>query len=247
MKSSYTLRIPEELRERIKEEAERSDMSVNQYILYTLTKEIAYKEAALALKEKIKKAPTRKEALKLLESKVPDVPPLEDDKLPLSGTDHPLCLAGTAVGSWGRSKGNWKIGVTIHKRHSPAALETTESLNLGLTMFDPDAQSSLQDRGSSLSPLLGDFYLLDLDRRMKKMDVRYFRFVDDILILGATRWKLKKAIRALNETLHELGLERQLRNTCIGRTEMGLGSRRLKRPYRSSFVVRSGFMSRSVF
>lgn len=83
MKASYTLRMPEELRERIREKAERSDMSVNQYILYTLTKEIAYKEAALALKEKIKKAPTRKEALKLLESIVPDVPPLEEDKLRL--------------------------------------------------------------------------------------------------------------------------------------------------------------------
>jgi hypothetical protein len=81
MKASYTLRIPEELREKIREEAERSDMSVNQYILYTLTKEIAYKEAALALKEKIKRAPSRKEAVKLLESIVPDVPPLQEDKL----------------------------------------------------------------------------------------------------------------------------------------------------------------------
>ena len=81
MKASYTLRIPEELREKIREEAERSDMSVNQYILYTLTKEIAYKEAAIALKEKIKKAPSRKDALKLLESMVSDVPPLEEDKL----------------------------------------------------------------------------------------------------------------------------------------------------------------------
>jgi hypothetical protein len=81
MKASYTLRIPEELREKIREEAERSDMSVNQYILYTLTKEIAYKEAAVALKEKIKRAPSRKDALKLLESIVPDVPALEEDKL----------------------------------------------------------------------------------------------------------------------------------------------------------------------
>jgi hypothetical protein len=81
MKASYTLRIPEELREKIREEAERSDMSVNQYILYTLTKEIAYKEAAIALKEKIKRAPSRKDALKLLESIVPDVPALEEDRL----------------------------------------------------------------------------------------------------------------------------------------------------------------------
>ena len=82
MKTSYTLRLPEELRRKVREEAERSDMSVNQYILYTLTKEISYKEATVALKERIKKAPSRAEALKLLESIVPDVPPLEEDKMP---------------------------------------------------------------------------------------------------------------------------------------------------------------------
>jgi len=81
MKASFTLRIPEELRKKIREEADRSDMSVNQYILYTLTKEIAYKEAAAVLKDRIKKAPSRAEALKLLESIVPDVLPLEEDKI----------------------------------------------------------------------------------------------------------------------------------------------------------------------
>ena len=80
MKASYTLRMPEELRKKIREEADRSAMSVNQYILYTLTKEITYKEAALALKSRIKKTPSRAEALKLLDSIVPDVPPLKEDK-----------------------------------------------------------------------------------------------------------------------------------------------------------------------
>jgi len=81
MKASYTLRIPEELREKIRAEAKRRDMSVNQYILYTLTKEIAYREASAALRDRIKKTPTREEALRLLESIVPDVPPVEEDKI----------------------------------------------------------------------------------------------------------------------------------------------------------------------
>ena len=81
MKASYTLRLPEELQRKIKEEAKRSDMSVNQYILYTLTKEIAYREASVALKDRIKKAPSREESLKLLESIVPDVPPIKEDKI----------------------------------------------------------------------------------------------------------------------------------------------------------------------
>ena len=87
MKASYTLRIPEELQKKIKEEAKRTDMSVNQYILYTLTKEIAYKEAAVALKDRVRKAPSREEALKLLNSIVPDIPPIGEDKI-LSAKTH---------------------------------------------------------------------------------------------------------------------------------------------------------------
>ncbi len=76
-------------------------------------------------------------------------------------------------------------------------------------------------RGSSLSPLLGAFYLLELDQRMEKLDVKYFRYMDDILILAPTRWKLKKAIRVLNQTFNELNLEKHPDKTLIGRTERG--------------------------
>ena len=43
---------------------------------------------------------------------------------------------------------------------------------------------------------------------MEKLDVKYFRYMDDILILAPTRWKLKKAIRGLNQTFNELKLEK---------------------------------------
>jgi len=82
MKATYTLRLPEELRRKIKEEASRSDMSINQYILYTLTKEVSYKEAERILKNRIKQAPSREEAIKLLDAIVPDVPALPEDKMP---------------------------------------------------------------------------------------------------------------------------------------------------------------------
>jgi hypothetical protein len=81
MKTSITLRLPEELREKIKEEAERGDMSINQYVLYTLTKEISSKEAERRLKERIRQAPSREEALRLLNAIVPDIPPLKADEL----------------------------------------------------------------------------------------------------------------------------------------------------------------------
>ena len=76
MKATYTLRLPEELREKIREEAKTNKMSINQYILYTLTKDISYKEAERLLKNRIRRASSRKEVLNLLDTIVPDVPPL---------------------------------------------------------------------------------------------------------------------------------------------------------------------------
>ncbi len=81
MKAVYTLRLPEELREKVKKEATRSDMSINQYILYTITKEISYREAERALKDRIIRAPSREEALRLLDVIVADIPPLEEDSI----------------------------------------------------------------------------------------------------------------------------------------------------------------------
>ena len=81
MKATYTLRLPDELQRKIKEEAQRSKMSINQYILYTLTKDISYKEAERALKDRIKRAPSPEEALRILEAVVPDVPPLPEDTI----------------------------------------------------------------------------------------------------------------------------------------------------------------------
>jgi len=77
-------------------------------------------------------------------------------------------------------------------------------------------------RGSSLSPLIGAFYLIDLDREMERLDLKYFRYMDDILILAPTRWKLRKAIRVLNRIFNELKLEKHPDKTLIGKVERGL-------------------------
>jgi len=82
MKATYTLRLPEELREKIRKEAKTNKISINQYILFTLTKDISYKEAEGLLKNRIRRASSRKEALNLLDTIVPDVPPLPQDDLP---------------------------------------------------------------------------------------------------------------------------------------------------------------------
>ena len=82
MKATYTFCLPEELREKIREEAKISKMSINQYILYTLTKDIPYKEAERLLKSRIRWSSSREEALSLLDKIVPDIPPFPQDDLP---------------------------------------------------------------------------------------------------------------------------------------------------------------------
>jgi len=62
---------------------------------------------------------------------------------------------------------------------------------------------------------------MELDKKMEKLDVKYIRYMDDILILALTRWKLKKAIRVLNQTFNELKLEKHPDKTLIGRIERG--------------------------
>jgi hypothetical protein len=50
----------------------------------------------------------------------------------LSSIVRLLCLPETPVGSWGRYKGNWKIGVADQERTPPAARSGLgQSLNLG--------------------------------------------------------------------------------------------------------------------
>ncbi len=71
--------------------------------------------------------------------------------------------------------------------------------------------------GCPLSPLMGAFYLKLLDERTETTGLAYARFMDDWVILASTRWKLRAAIRLVNETLAELKAEQHPDKTFIGR------------------------------
>jgi hypothetical protein len=62
--------------------------------------------------------------------------------------------------------------------------------------------------GCPLSPLMGAFFLRELDRRMECSGLFYVRFMDDILVLSPTRWKLRRAVQAVNAVLGRLRLEK---------------------------------------
>ncbi len=68
---------------------------------------------------------------------------------------------------------------------------------------------------------MGAFFLHELDQRMERTGLFYVRFMDDILVLAPSRWKLRCAVKAVNEVLVSLSLEKHPDKTFIGRIERG--------------------------
>lgn len=75
--------------------------------------------------------------------------------------------------------------------------------------------------GCPLSPLIGSFFLYELDQIMEQEALFYRRFMDDIIVLTPTRWKLRKAIRDINLVFQGLGLNQHPDKTFIGKIEKG--------------------------
>jgi hypothetical protein len=80
---------------------------------------------------------------------------------------------------------------------------------------------SLIPLGCSLSPLMGALYLDGLDRHMEATGLFYARFMDDWVVLAPTRWKLRTAIRRINQTLAELQVKQHPGKTFVGRISRG--------------------------
>jgi RNA-directed DNA polymerase len=70
--------------------------------------------------------------------------------------------------------------------------------------------------GCPLSPLMGAVFLDMLDRRMETTGLAYVRFMDDWVVLAPTRWKLRAAIRVVNQALAELKVQQHPHKTFLG-------------------------------
>jgi len=75
--------------------------------------------------------------------------------------------------------------------------------------------------GCPLSPLMGALYLKPLDDAVEKTGLFYSRFMDDWVIVAPNRWKLRKAVRIVNQALDALKVEKHPDKTFIGRVEKG--------------------------
>ena len=79
MNTTYNLRLPEELCGKIEKAAEKNKLSINQYILYTLTKTIAYNDAMEVINEKLLLASDL--GMEDILGKIPDKKPLPGDEI----------------------------------------------------------------------------------------------------------------------------------------------------------------------
>ncbi|WP_170207179.1 reverse transcriptase domain-containing protein [Roseinatronobacter monicus] len=77
--------------------------------------------------------------------------------------------------------------------------------------------------GGAPSPVLGAFYLYDLDCAMAaQKDVFYLRYMDDIIVISRHRWPLRRAIATIQHHFAAVGMVSHPDKTLIGR--MGHGA-----------------------
>jgi RNA-directed DNA polymerase len=75
--------------------------------------------------------------------------------------------------------------------------------------------------GCPLNPIISSFYLVELDKKMESKNVYYRRYMDDIIVLSPSRWKLRKAIKTVNQHFEQLKLKQHPDKTTIGRITNG--------------------------
>ncbi|SBS31940.1 Reverse transcriptase (RNA-dependent DNA polymerase) [Marinomonas spartinae] len=77
------------------------------------------------------------------------------------------------------------------------------------------------NKGSPLSPLLGAIYLLKMDKALgdycAKHDLRYYRYMDDWVILCKTRHQLRTAVKLMNQSLNDVKQTKHPFKTYIGK------------------------------
>ncbi|WP_137297897.1 reverse transcriptase domain-containing protein [Psychromonas sp. SP041] len=71
--------------------------------------------------------------------------------------------------------------------------------------------------GCPLSPIISNFYLVELDKKMEGKALYYMRYMDDIIVLSPSRWKFRKAIKTVSQYFEKLKLKQHPNKTTIGR------------------------------
>ncbi len=126
---------------------------------------------------------------------------------------------------------NFYASIDHHLLHTQLARYINDPVMLNLIWQSCDRLTDMKGylhhhkkgipRGCPLSPLLGAFFLYELDRKMVSLGLFYCRYMDDIIVLAPSRWKLRKAVKRLNTCLSGNKLTKHPDKTFIGRVQKG--------------------------
>ena len=64
-------------------------------------------------------------------------------------------------------------------------------------------------------------FLTEVDEALERLGLFAVRYMDDILVLAPTRWKLRQAVKVVNQGLATLRLDKHPDKTFIGRIAKG--------------------------
>ena len=142
----------------------------------------------------------------------------------LASGDYPYIIRSDAKGYYAHIRHHKLVGLLKDYGFSREVCRVTTQLCQRMTVRRGIYQECQQGipLGCSASPALAAIYLSPLDRAMNSLPgVRYLRYMDDWVILCPSRWKMRRAVKLMNQTLSALGLCAHPDKTFIGKTSKG--------------------------
>jgi len=144
----------------------------------------------------------------------------QDVKKLLSSSQYPYVIRSDAKGYYAHIRHHKQIALLNDNGFSREVCHDTTQLCQRVTVrggIYSECQQGIP-LGCAASPALAAIYLSPLDNAISKIPgVKYLRYMDDWIILCPSRWKMRRAVKLMHQTLDTLGLRVQPDKTFICR------------------------------
>jgi len=148
----------------------------------------------------------------------------QDVKKLLSSSQYPYVIRSDAKGYYAHIRHHKLVALLNDNGFSREVCHVTTQLCQRMTVRGGIYSESKQGipLGCAASPALAAIYLSPLDNAISKIPgVKYLRYMDDWIILCPSRWKMRRAVKLMHQTLDTLGLRVHPDKTFIGRVSRG--------------------------
>ena len=148
----------------------------------------------------------------------------EDLRLLLDSGDYPYVIRSDAKGYYAHIRHHKLIGLLndlgFNRQVCHVITQLCQRMTVRRGIYSERTQGI--PLGCAASPALAAIYLSPLDHAISKIPgVKYLRYMDDWVILCPSRWKMRRAIKLMHQTLKALGQHVHPDKTFIGKAERG--------------------------